>query len=214
MRIFNANVKLKTLMVACALGAVSGVTLFAVGCVHRSGGTWMVKSAPLPEGWPELTPVGAPTLREYPVYRAAWVDNEAIEGEGTSSLFRALFGHISENDIAMTTPVEMGYTPDEGGGLAMSRMAFLYRTTDLGPEGVDGAVVIEDVPARTFISVGMRGEYTDDRFREGEALLDAWLDANPDYTRDGETRYLGYNGPFTLWFLKYGEVQAPVTERR
>ena len=121
----------------------------------------MVRSAPLPAGWPDLTPVGEPTLRTYPVYRAASVDNDAVEGEGLRPLFMEFFGHISRNDIAMTTPVDMGYAPTDDGALAMDRMAFLYRTTDLGPTGLDGAVVVEDVGARTFISVGVRGDYTE-----------------------------------------------------
>ena len=204
--------RLRRAAIAVAIASVGGAVLFAVGCVHRSGGTWMVDSAPLPEGWPELTPVGEVEVRAYPVYRAASVEAAELERAGVGGMFGVLFGHISDNDIAMTAPVDMSYAPTgaDDGELAMSRMAFLYRTTDLGPTGLDGAVVIADEPERLFASVGVRGSYSATNYTEGLALVEEWLGGQAEFVRTGPPRFLGYNGPFTPWFMRYGEVQVPV----
>jgi len=61
------------------------------------------------------------------------------------------------------------------------------------------------------VSIGVRGNYTDHRFTEALGRLTKWLDANRDEFRVvGPPRYLGYNSPFVLGFLRYGEVQLPV----
>ena len=48
------------------LGVVVGSLLTLAGCVRSSGGTWYFDEAPLPDGWPELTPVDLVEIREYP----------------------------------------------------------------------------------------------------------------------------------------------------
>lgn len=193
-------------LLGLAVIVVTGLGFF--GCVHRSGGAWMIKSAPLPEGWPDLTPVGEVAVREYPVYRAATVEDAAIEGDGMNSMFMTLFNHIKRNDIAMTTPVEMEYTP--GQSPQMATMAFLYRSTDLGETGADGSVRIEDLPAMTFASVGVRGAYNSKNYEDGLVILNEWLSATSQWRAVGGPRYLGYNSPFVLPFMRYGEVQVPV----
>lgn len=205
--------------ILAGIALLLGSCLFLVGCVRASGGAWYVASAPLPEGWPELTPVGEVRIRQYPQYRAASVTREAADG-GTGRMFNALFDHIQRNDIAMTAPVDMGYAASDAEGspevraAKMESMAFLYRTTDLGPTGEDGPVRIEDVATATYASVGVRGSYSQKNFEKGLAKVRDWLDAQVDWKPDGPPRYLGYNGPFTLWFMRYGEVQVPVVAAR
>ena len=181
-------------------------TLVLVSCVRNSGGTWYFDSAPLPEGWPELTPVGSVEIREYPSYRAAVVTEQGGRS-GTTPMFRELFEHISTNDIPMTSPVDMTYDADES---RMTGMAFLYRTPELGPVGTDGVVQVEDFTPRTFASTGMRGSYSDAHHSEGLARIESWLAAQSTWKADGGSRYLGYNSPFVPWFWRYGEVQVPV----
>ena len=187
------------------------VVVFLAGCVRFSGGTWMVKEAPLPVGWPELTPIGEVQVKQYPVYRAAVVDETRMAGE-TGPMFRTLFQHIKRNDIAMTTPVEMGYSRGESDSPGMVSMAFIYREPDWGAVGEDGNVVVRDIETQTMASIGVRGNYKDQRMRDSLVLLDAWLAERSDqYIVTGPPRYLGYNGPFTLPFMRYGEVQVPVS---
>jgi hypothetical protein len=93
-------------------------------------------------------------------------------------------------------------------------MAFLYRQSTQGEIGADQAdpcVVVEDVPAMTVLSVGMRGDYTKSRLAKALGLLEKWMAENPDRAEVvGEPRYLGYNSPMVPSFLRYGEVQLPV----
>ena len=193
-------------LAAITAGAIAALAL--VGCVRTSGGAWYIKSAPLPRGWPELTPVGEVHIREYPEYRAASINRE--QADGTGRMFNVLFQHIKRNDIAMTAPVDMGYQAGEESTAEMASMAFLYRTQDLGTTGTDGQVRIQDVPRATYASTGVRGQYTQERFDKGLARLTAWLESQDVWHATGTPRYLGYNGPFTLPFLRYGEVQLPV----
>lgn len=198
---------LARLLAAIALGASP---LLISGCIQRSGGTWMVRSAPTPEGWPELTPVGKVAIREYPAYRAAEVSEVDLDRSGMQPLFMALFNHIKTNDIAMTAPVDMGYDEPDTPKPRMDRMAFVYRSTQIGDPREDGPVVVEDRPPMTYASVGVRGRYSTANFKKGLSLLEQYLGAHEEWRATGEARYLGYNGPLTLWFLRYGEVQVPV----
>ncbi len=188
-----------------------GVT---AGCVRFSGGTWYIKSAATPEGWPQLTPVGKVELREYPVYRAAVVDQTDVNGRGMNPMFWELFQHIKTNDIAMTAPVDMGYEDASPDNARMTSMAFLYRSTQLGNTGEQGPVEVRDVDKQLFASVGVRGGYNDATFENGLDKLAAWLtEHNDEYERTGPPRFLGYNGPMVPIFMRYGEVQMPVRPR-
>lgn len=201
--------RLAGLATAAAAGLVS-VVLF--GCVSVSNGTWYFKSASTPEGWPELTPVGKVEVKNYPVYRAATVANVSIQpgkGDPMGPMFMTLFDHIKKNDIAMTAPVDMGFAGDPDAP-SMTTMAFLYRSAEIGAVGEDGDVRVEDLQPRTFASVGVRGSYTIENFKEGLHQLNAWLAENREWQPDGPARYLGYNSPFVPWFWRYGEVQVPV----
>ncbi len=193
------------------------VLAFFAGCVRSSGGTWYVREAEVPEGWPTLTPVGEVEVKQYPEYRAAVVEDAGPDGGEQGSMFRTLFDHIKQNEIAMTAPVEMGYDasrPDTNTDREMRSMAFLYRSTEQGELDPDGQVVVRDLPAQTVASIGVRGGYTDERFNEHVATLDSWLEEHADaWERDGAPRYLGYNSPFVPAFMRYGEVQVPIRER-
>ena len=194
------------------LGVATVGVLTLVGCVRHSGGTWCFDEAPLPDGWPELTPVDEVEIREYPSYRAAVVTDDDTQA-GQSQMFGPLFRHISSNDIPMTAPVDMTYgrdSEDRGAPDRMTSMAFLYRTPDLGPLGVDGVVKVEDMSPQAYASTGVRGSYSDAHFEEGLDRVHAWLDGHRDWRADGPPRYLGYNSPFVPWFWRYGEVQVPV----
>lgn len=198
-------------MMVTALLVVSGVVLVAAaGCLRVSNNTWYVRSAPVPEGWPELTPIGTVEVKEYPLYRAASVSDVDVRGGGGAApMFFALFDHIKREDIAMTAPVDMRYD-DERDEPRMTSMAFLYREPDMGQIGVDGAVRVEDLEPSTFASVGVRGDYNTRNYRKGLEQLRAWLEAGAPWVATGPARYLGYNDPFVPAFFRYGEVQVPV----
>ena len=197
-----------------AMGTASLVIIIIAGCVRVSNNEWYIRSAAMPEGWPAITPVGEIEVKEYPVYREAFVqevDLDLPEGRNkTRPMFMSLFRHISSNDIPMTAPVDMGFRETDDGGLRMNRMSFLYGETGWGATGLDGAVQIRDTTPATFVSIGVRGGYSKGNYRSGLTRLDAWLGAQNAWRQDGSPRFLGYNSPFVPWFLKYGEVQVPV----
>lgn len=208
-RLMPKRMRFRRLIVGAGLGALLLSVVSTLGCVRVSNGVWYFKSAELPQGWPELTPVGAVEVKTYPEYRAATVVDTDLEGAGTDEMFMSLFGHIQRRKVAMTAPVDMQYA-DPADPDRMTAMAFLYRTPDLGETGADGAVRVEDLPSRTYASVGVRGGYSSENFRRGLSLLDGWLAGNGQWESAGPARYLGYNGPFVLPFLRYGEVQIAV----
>jgi len=214
----------RVFLMTAGVGA-SIAALVSAGCFSSSNGTWYIRSAPLPQGWPDLTPVGAVELRTYPQYRAATVDdgrNASGMPIDESAMFMTLFRHIKRQDIAMTAPVDMTYTSqfDESGDPtaeqaasetpALMQMAFLYRAPDVGRPGTDGDVEVREVPPQTWASIGIRGSYSERQLNRSLARIEAWLTEHPEWQARGGARLLGYNGPFTLPFLRYGEVQVPV----
>lgn len=205
----NAKRTRKAIKMAIAVLATL-TTLVAFGCMRVSNGVVYIQSAALPQGWPELTPVGTVEVKTYPLYRAAIVEDVDIAGTGEEPMFRELFQHIKANDIAMTAPVTMEYETN-GSAPEMSSMAFLYRKPDLGTVGKDGNVTVQDLAAATFATVGVRGDYNDRNFSRGLTQLRTWLEGSDEFKAAGSPRYLGYNGPFVPKIARYGEVQIPVT---
>jgi hypothetical protein len=165
----------------------------------------------LPVGYPAPTPPGAIELKHYPSIRRAEFSAQGEPGRMGQNGFWPLFQHISRNDIAMTAPVEMEYTDTDADQNADQwTMAFLYHTTENGPTGEDGDVTIIDTKPKTFLSIGVRGRRGWDQTEELAGQLDAWLAANPGWTRTGLPRTLGYNGPNVRVADQWWEVQVPV----
>lgn len=167
--------------------------------------------APLPEGFPKPTPVGEIRVQQYPKYRLARTAMTLIEGRA----FWTLFNHIKQRDIAMTAPVEMGYTSDKDGALKKSTMSFLYRSTEQGRIEVDGKVAVSDVPAQLAVAIGLRGDATKDKVNDAKRRLEAWLQAHADeYEATAAVRVLGYNSPFVADEKKLTEVQIPIRNKK
>lgn len=164
----------------------------------------------MPRGFPAPGPVGRIVTKEYPAHRLA---RAAADDRGSDSVFMRLFRHIKRHDIAMTAPVEMSSPAPGGEDPGPSSMAFFYATPETGaagPDPADGGVVVEDVPAATFISIGVRGSYAERTFGQGRDRLRQWLAEHPEWSAAGPPRTLAYNSPFVPGVLKYAEVQIPV----
>lgn len=193
------------------VGGDEAVSIEVVGGQYRFGKSLV--EAPLPVGYPEPTPPGAIDLKRYPAVRRAELSGDGGVDRGMNGAFWPLFNHIKDRDIAMTSPVEMDYEgmPLEGGGRPERwTMSFLYRTSDLGPTGESGEVVVVDTDALEVLSVGLRGGYGMSRVREGMAKLEAWLAAHPEWTTAGSPRAFWYNGPYVWDSRKWSEIQVPV----
>lgn len=178
---------------------------------------WMVSEARLPEGFPGPGPVDAVVVKTYPAHRLARV---AADGGG-DGMFMKLFRHIERNEITMTAPVEMSWAERPAAGPERRRqptaMAFLYAAPTTGRVGADPqdpGVVVEDVPAITVASVGLRGAYDAATFERGLGKLREWLAGHPEWKPAGDPRTLAYNSPFVPGFVKYSEVQVPLAAAR
>jgi hypothetical protein len=171
----------------------------------------ITEEAPLPDGFPEPTPVGEIRVKRYPACRLARVDRPERE-----RAFWTLFGHIQKKEIAMTAPVEMTMQePKKDEPPEMAAMAFLYRTVKQGTAGKDGDVNVIDVAAMDTVSIGLRGDMAEDKGTKGRALLENWLKDNADrYEAAGPMRVMGYNSPFLPAARRYVEVEIPVREKK
>ncbi|MDG2383323.1 MAG: heme-binding protein [Pirellulaceae bacterium] len=169
------------------------------------GSPFYIPEAKQPEGFPPPGKVNEIVIKEYPVYRSATVKSSAA---GQNRLFGTLFNHIKNNKIAMTAPVEMSFDDEKS-----QSMAFLYASTDIGDTGVEGKVLVADQEPTTVISIAVRGSYNEQRLRKYEEKLRDWVDKKPEWKTTGVARYLGFNSPFVPSFMRYGEVQIPITKR-
>jgi len=170
---------------------------------------FMFDEASLPQGYPAPSPVGQVLIKHYPAARVA-----INRGDDQDSMFMPLFNHIKKNDIAMSSPVEITWSDPQtqADNTKPQAMAFVYRAPDIGAPGTDGNVEVMDVPPQTFLSIGVRGSYNRQHLVEGIKALRDWLAAHSnEYKESGPPRYLGYNSPFVPWFLRFGEVQLPIS---
>jgi hypothetical protein len=177
---------------------------------------FLLREAKLPRGVPPPGPVGQVIFKEYPEARGAVVRSEALgQGADENRMFKPLFEHIKSNEIAMSAPVEITWSPLPGRDAPAKpvAMAFFYGEPSIGKTGVDGSVEVLDVHPMKVVSIGVRGSYNSAHFEAALGQLNAWLAAHPGKdTVSGSPRYLGYNSPFVPWLLRYGEVQVPVME--
>ena len=167
-----------------------------------------VAEADLPKGLPGFQALDELELRHYPTYRMV---RTGMKG-GQFGAFWPLFNHIKQNEIAMTTPVQIDYRAD-GEREREATMAFLYGSQALGAPGSDGKVEVVDVPAMTVLTIGSRGYDRPSRVAELRARIDAWLAQHPEWQVAGEMRTMGYNSPSVGAERRYFEVQVPVQPR-
>ena len=167
----------------------------------------------LPEGYPRPTPPEVIEVKHYPSVRRAEITGTNMRGASNRGFF-PLFQHITNNDIAMTSPVEMdlpGWSAVEDTDPESWTMSFLYRTRDLRETGTEGNVVIRDTEPVTVIAIGLSGAGSNRGYEPYLEKLEEFLADNDEWQADGDPRWFGYNGPMTRPALRWGEVQIPVT---
>ncbi len=168
---------------------------------------------PLPEGWPGPTTPGTIEIKKYPGYRSAILRQKDAKAMNQNTMFYPLLSHIERKDIAMTVPVVMTYADEvvERTGTGEVAMEFLYRRPTQGTTGPDQAgVVVEDRPATTVVSLGLKGYGDAARLKDAVAKLRAWIEEKPEWVVDGQPRELVYHGPSTPKDRRLFEIQIPV----
>lgn len=173
-------------------------------------------NTPLPEGYPNPTAPGAIALKSYPVVRRAKVEGRIAPDLASNFGFWKLFSHIKSREIAMTSPVEMEYTIDIEAANPKVRgwaMSFLYRSVDLGPTGVAGAVMVEDEQPLTVLSIGIQGGYGVRHVLENIDKLTRLAEQLEGWEIVGNPRALFYNGPEIRSAHRWGEVQIAIQKK-
>ncbi len=160
-----------------------------------------LKEAELPDGFPTYTPAGSIELKVYPKHRRA-----------IANQFFTLFGHITSNQIAMTTPVRMEFENNDG-KLRQESMSFYYGKPTIGTVGTQGRVEVVEESSETVLSLGHQGTRTSEITRDGERRLLSWLAANPKYEVAGKLIVMGYNSPMVPVDKQFWEIQIPIKEK-
>lgn len=147
------------------------------------------------------TDVGEIDVKQLPERVAMQAEGEGSDGR--NGLFRSNFRFLKANELAMTTPVETD--------VKTARMRFYVPQEDEDKQfsEVPGVRVVR-MPARTVVSVGMRGSYQERRFARGERALRAWLDDHPEWREAGEAYGVYWNGPMVPGPFRRMEVHIPV----
>jgi len=108
--------------------------------------------------------------------------------------------------IAMTAPV----TQTAGAGEVMVQFAMPREwTLETLPEPLDPRVKLREVPARKFAVIQYSGFWSESRYRDELAKLQAALERE-GLQWQGEPVWARYNPPWTPWFLRRNEVWLEV----
>ena len=154
----------------------------------------------------DKTPVGKIEIKEIAQRIALEASVQSPYFGGNNNLFRTLFRYISNNGVAMTVPVEAEMQP--------GKMRFFVGAKDANKK----LLSIDDVEVRnlepiTVISIGIRGSYSEKRFKKNEKALLEWLAENGQYEAVSNPYGVYWNSPFVPGFLKRSEIHLPVKEK-
>lgn len=144
---------------------------------------------------------------EVRVYPACIVATTSLPLKDRSAAFRRIAGYIfggnsRKQSIAMTAPVLM-HASDES-----FHMSFIlpraYKFSEL-PKPLDATVTLKQVPPRRLAVLTFSGSLSDGAIERHTRTLLSTIVAN-DQVITGEPFAMGYNGPWTLPFLRRNEV--------
>jgi effector-binding domain-containing protein len=169
----------------------------------------------LPSGFPDPATIGIIEIKQYPQYRSVTYTHSGDLRAATGAAFNPLFQHISNNQIAMTAPVEARYRAIEGqrGAFSHAEVSFLYPAPNIAPTSIGPAVAVTDTGPMTVVSIGVRGAYTWESYEQNLQKLKDWLQQHPEYEIVGPPRRFFYNSPMTPEATKISEVQIPIELR-
>jgi glutathione peroxidase len=149
------------------------------------------------------TPVGEIEIKTIPPAKALVATAGGSPFQNQDNAFRKLSRYLQEHRLGMTAPVETETDHN--------RMRFYIRPADAGQKlPPDSSVSVVDLPARTVVSVGLRGAYSEKLYRKGLTRLKDWLTAHPRQIQTGPPCVVYWESTFMPGFLKRSEVHIPV----
>ena len=154
----------------------------------------------------EQTPVGEIKLIELPERIALEAKSSGPYFQSDNGLFRKLFRYISNNDVAMTTPVEADVNP--------GKMRFFVGAKDQGKDITSTQdVEVRKIAPKKVVAIGVRGSYSMKKFMDNKQKLTQWLEKEKKYEVAGDAYAVYWDGPFVLGFFKRSEVHIPIKLR-
>lgn len=155
------------------------------------------------ESMHQKTSVGTIKILHIPERLALEAQSETTYFEADNGLFRKLFRFITDNGVSMTTPVEAEIKP--------GKMRFFVGKQDrLKSIRSTSVVEVKKISPMLVVAIGVRGSYSEDRFRKNEKQLLAWIQRNEKYEATGDAYAVYWNGPFVPGFFKRSEVHLPI----
>ena len=154
----------------------------------------------------EKTPVGKIKVIELPERLALEAKSDGTYFDKDNGLFRKLFRYISKHEVAMTIPVEADMNP--------GKMRFFVGSEDSRKAlKSDDTIKIVKMPARTVLSIGIRGSYSEKNFSTNQKKLVNWIEKNKNFEPAGEFYGVYWDGPFIPGFFKRSEVHLPIRKK-
>jgi hypothetical protein len=171
-------------------------------------------------------------IRKYSPYLVAQTEVSGTFDERGGKAFRILIKYISgenqqQSNIKMTAPVIQENSDEEGQKISMTAPVIQEKgkedsnsaiisfvmpesfTLDTLPSPLDNRITLREIPAKTVAVLQYSGGWTEERYKEHEAILiKALQDANIKII--GEPSFARYNSPFALWFIRRNEIMIEV----
>jgi hypothetical protein len=151
------------------------------------------------------TPPGTIEVKTLPAARVLEATGERSGVSKQNGAFTTLFRYIGKNRLAMTVPVEADAEP--------SRMRFFVGAARTEALFSTAGVTVFARPARTVVSAGVRGSYSEAQFNEAVVKLRAWLADHREWRETGAPYAVYWNAPFVPRFLKKSEVHIALERR-
>lgn len=168
-------------------------------------------------------------LRDYEAHILAEVVVDGNIEDASNKAFRKLFGYISGKNttrtkVAMTAPVSQAPASEKipmtapvgqrgvGNKWAVSFMMPANYTMATLPKPDDAEIILRQVPARRVASIRYSGLWSEKRYLEHKAQLEAWIRKNK-WSVNGDASWARYDPPFKPWFMRRNEILVPVETR-
>jgi hypothetical protein len=124
-----------------------------------------------------------------------------------SDLFRTLFRYIRRHDVAMTVPVEAEIKP--------GKMRFFVGRKDRSRQlDSSNGVEVRELTPLTVASIGIRGSYSEKRFKRYEKKLIEWLGDNEEYEALAAPYAVYWNSPMIPGIFKRSEIHVPIRKKK
>lgn len=167
-------------------------------------------------------------IRRYEPYLVATVVVDGQFEQAQDAAFRILADYIfganrSGTAIPMTAPViqapakseRLAMTPPvfwrtEGAAWSMAFVLPSRYNHDTVPRPTDPRIELQEVPGEVVAAVRFSGRADRETLTRLDGALRSWIHARTCYEPVGDSRFAGYDPPFTIPFLRRNELLIPV----